>query len=104
MALFGRPSPREEDRARRWGEWVRRQDGFAIASLVLGVFSLLELGALIVPGLAGVVIGILALRRIARTGRAGRGLALAGVVLSVLSLVAAGFLYWSQGRSISPPL
>lgn len=54
-------------------------DGLAIASLVL---SLLGFGVL------GVVFGHVALRRIRTTGDAGGGLAIAGLVIGYLTLIA----------------
>ena len=75
-------------------------DGGAIAALVLGFVSL---GGLVFPpllfmGVAGVVLGWTARRRIARSGGAlrGRGIAIGGLVLgglgSLLSLVLPGFV------------
>jgi hypothetical protein len=58
--------------------------GWAIASFVLGVFGVT---------LLGIIFGIIALKRIRRLGQKGRGLAIAGLVLStgwlVLAIVAA---------------
>jgi hypothetical protein len=57
--------------------------GWAIASFVLGVFGVT---------LLGIIFGIIALKRIRRLGQKGRGLAIAGLVLStgwlVLAIVA----------------
>src|SRR6202035_2397851 len=52
MALFGRTSAREQQRALAWGLWVRRRNPFAIASVVVGLFSLIEFGANLVFGIA----------------------------------------------------
>lgn len=123
MALFGRPTEGDDARAAAYGEWVRRRNPLAIASFVLGLFSLIEFGALVVPGVAGAVLGIVALvqlRRVRReaaadgagsTGGAGDAtddvrqpptpspwthgdrLAWGGIVMSVLSLVVAAVLY-----------
>lgn len=60
-------------------------DGLAIASLVTGILSL----ALIAIGL-----GIAALQRIKRTGRSGRGLAIAGIILGALGTVGWAVLIW----------
>jgi hypothetical protein len=56
----------------------RGTDGFAIASLVTGI-----LGLAIVP----LVLGIVAISRINRSGQDGKGLAIAGIVLGVLGIV-----------------
>ncbi|MEU8195945.1 DUF4190 domain-containing protein [Microbispora amethystogenes] len=56
-----------------------RTNGMAVASLVLGVLGLLFCG---VPGIAGVICGHVALNQTRRTGEQGRGLAIAGLILS----------------------
>ena len=57
MALFGRETEREQQRAEAWARWFRRQHPFAVASLVLGIFSLIEFGALLIFGIAGIAAG-----------------------------------------------
>src|SRR3954467_8711070 len=99
--MFGRTSQRDEQRALAYGEWLRQRNPFAIASLVLGVFSLVELGALVVPGVASIALGIVSLVQLRRenpTRPRGHGLAYAGIVLSVASLVIAAFLYLPRLR------
>jgi hypothetical protein len=99
MPLFGRTSQRDEERAAAWGQWLRQRNPLAIASLVLGVFSLVELGALVVPGIASIIVGVIALRQLGRTSDAdarGHRLAWTGIMLSVLSLVIAAFLYFPK--------
>jgi hypothetical protein len=70
----------------------------AIASLVAGILGLCTAG---LGGIAGLVLGIVALRKIGRSGGAlrGRGLAIAGLIVSVctvllwvLAVVVVGFL------------
>jgi hypothetical protein len=61
---------------------VTRTNGLAIASLVLGVLWLFWLGSLV-----GLVLGLVALKQIKGRTQGGRGIAIAGVVLSVLGLV-----------------
>ncbi len=56
-------------------------DGFAITALVTGLLGL---------SLVAVGFGIAALRRIGRSGRSGKGLAIAGIVLGAVSTVAWG--------------
>ena len=101
MALFGRETERDQQRVLEYGQWVRRRNPLAIASLVLGVFSLIELGALVVPGIASIVLGIASLRQLRHPQSAyplGQGLAYGGIALSVVSLVIAAFLYFSHPR------
>ena len=66
MALFGRPSEKDEARAEAYKLWLRRRNPLAVASLVLGVFSLIEFGALLVFGVAGIVLGFVALAQLRR--------------------------------------
>ena len=93
MALLGRPSREDDQRAEAWGAWIRERNPLAIASVVLGIFSLIEFGALLIFGVAGTILGVMALRQIA-AGRTGEGspllggrLAWTGTVLSVVSLL-----------------
>ncbi|MCA5892865.1 DUF4190 domain-containing protein [Isoptericola sp. NEAU-Y5] len=53
-------------------------DGFSIAALVTGVLMMT-----VVP----IVLGIVGLNRIKRTGQSGKGLAIAGIVLGALSII-----------------
>lgn len=63
--------------------------GLAIASLVLGILSIPTFGCLIVGAVAGVVLGIVALLRANREPQlhGGKGLAIAGIATSALSLL-----------------
>ena len=63
-----------------------KTSGFAIASLVCGL-----LGFLILPALAGLILGIMAIRQVNRSNGAigGKGLAIGGVVVSSLAMVVA---------------
>jgi len=101
MPLFGRTTEEDEQRAAAWGHWLRRRHPLAIVSLVLGVFSLVELGALVVPGIAGIIVGLLALRQLRRVddpANRGHRLAWAGIGLSALSLIIAALLYLPRVR------
>ena len=71
MALFGRPSEKDDARAAAYRDWLRRRNPLAIASLVLGVFSLIEFGALVVFGIAGIVLGFVALAQLRRVNAEG---------------------------------
>lgn len=60
----------------------RPTDGMAIAALICGM----------VAGPVGLILGIIALGRIRRSGAQGRGMAVAGIVLGALSIVATAIL------------
>ena len=98
MALFGRPSAEDEQRAIAWRDWSRARNPLAIASFVLGLFSMIEFGALFIFGIAGIVLGVKALRQLDRRGiddaspPYGGRLAWAGITLSAVSLVIAVIL------------
>ena len=98
MALFGRETEQDKARADAWASWLRSQNPLAIVSLVLGVFSLIEFGALIIFGVAGIACGVIALRQLAKAScdeprRNGRGLAWWGIGTSAVSLLIAMWLY-----------
>ena len=106
MAIFGRPSERDEARELTWRLWLQRQNPLAITSVVLSVFSLTHLGTLWVDTLAGITLGVIALRQIA-SARAGRPvspdwrsrtegdrLAWAGIVVGAMTSALAFYLYF----------
>src|SRR5437764_6485289 len=101
MALFGRPTPQDEAKAIAYRQWVQQRNPWAIASLALGIFSFIEMGVLIVFGVCGIVFGVMALVQLKRDVLGarphGRNLALAGIGLSVVSLVVASLLYLRVG-------
>lgn len=105
MALFGRPSERDDARAAAYRDWFRRQHPFALVSLLLGVFSLSHLGTLVIDGAAAVVLGIITLRQIGRSRRAdsasepleGGWMAWGGIVAGGGSLALAAIVYgWGR--------
>lgn len=65
--------------------------GLAIASLVLGIISIPTLGLVCVGGMVGIILGVLALNKAKSnpTKYAGKGLAIAGIITSALSLLIA---------------
>src|SRR5262249_38150779 len=63
-----------------------KADGYAIASLLLGVFGITVIGAIL-----SIIFGIMALRRIRRTRQPGRGLAIAGLAFSAIWLLIGAF-------------
>jgi len=101
MALFGRTSERDQQRAIAYRDWLQQRNPLAIASLVLGVFSLVELGALVIPGIASIALGVTSLLQLRRENTSrprGHGLAYAGICLSLLSLIIAALLYLPRHR------
>jgi hypothetical protein len=68
MALFGKETEQDEQRAEAYARWLQQRNPFAIASAVLGVFSLVEMGVLLVFGIAGTVLGVIALRQLRGMG------------------------------------
>ncbi|SFW79322.1 DUF4190 domain-containing protein [Amycolatopsis australiensis] len=57
----------------------RGRNGFAVASLILGILGICGFSLVL-----GLIFGIVALVQIGKSGQAGRGMAIAGIVLSVL--------------------
>lgn len=68
-------------------QWAQPQktNGMAIAALVLGLAGIVTAGA---AGILGLIFGIIGLRQISRTGDAGKGMAIAGIVLGSLGILA----------------
>jgi signal peptidase I len=62
-----------------------RRNRSAVASLVVGVISLLTLGSLL-PGIIGVVLGLIALKKTGRSPGQGRALAMGGIAMSAASV------------------
>jgi hypothetical protein len=97
----GPPDPQEApDGPDRPGHRSRRgkTDGYAIASLLLGVFGITVIGAIL-----SINFGIMALRRVRRTGQPGRGLAIAGLVFSTIWLLIVTFFVLGAGKGPSQP-
>jgi hypothetical protein len=94
MAWLGRETAEEQQRAEAWREWFVRQHPFALASLVLSVFSLTHLGTLWVDEIAGIVLGVLAIRAV-RRGASTKVVTLAyvGIMVGILSLICAVVIY-----------
>ena len=80
--------------------------GLAIASLVLGLLSLPTLGLLGIGALAGLILGIIALVHANNrpTEYSGKGMAITGIVLSVLSVIIIPILLGVVGAIAVPGL
>ena len=72
-------------------QWAQPQktNGMAIASLILSLAGIVTVGA---AGILGLIFGIVALRQISRTGDAGKGMAIAGIVVGSLMVVFSVFV------------
>src|SRR5690349_18522448 len=93
MALFGRETARDQERVASYREWFQRQHPFALASAVLSIFSLTHFGTLFVDEVAGIVLGVLAIRSVARQGKGHARLAYLGIAIGTISLIVAIVLY-----------
>jgi hypothetical protein len=96
MALFGRETERERQRAQEWAQWMQQRHPLAVGSVVLGIFSLIEMGAIPIFSIGGLVIGVMALRQLRRPGSPhahGHRLAVAGIVISSVALLAGVAIY-----------
>jgi predicted RNA-binding Zn-ribbon protein involved in translation (DUF1610 family) len=78
------------------GESIAGSNTWAVASLVLGIVGIPTF-CLVVPALLAIVFGVLALRGSNQpaSAQAGRGMAIAGIVLGVISVVITG-LFWAR--------
>ncbi|MFW0108649.1 DUF4190 domain-containing protein [Rothia sp. P7181] len=79
-------------------------EGMSLAALILGILGFLS-GWLVIGGLLGLIaliLGIMALRKLKPYPMAGRGKAIAGIILGVLSILAAIVMafFWSVAINI----
>ena len=89
MALFGRESQREAQRARRVGEWVRARTPYALPAMLFGIVSVVDAFLLLglIFGPAAIVLGVLGRRDLGvRTHLLGRGLCNAAIILGMFGL------------------
>src|SRR5437868_4565624 len=93
MALFGRETAQEQQREQAWRAWFVRQHPFALAAIVLSMFSLTHFGTLFADEIAGIVLGVLAIRASRRGDRRAAKIAYVAIVVGVISLSVAIFLY-----------
>jgi Domain of unknown function (DUF4190) len=96
MPLFGRETEQKQQRAQEYARWVQERNPFAIVSLLLGIFSLIEFGALLIFGIVSIVLGIIALKQLNDENPQqprGHRLAWSGIILSAISLIFAAILY-----------
>jgi uncharacterized protein DUF4190 len=85
----------------------QRTDGLAIASLIIGIFSILCFVACagIVLGPTAAIMGFISRQRIATSGGAigGGGLAMVGLILGVIGFVlgVGAFFFWIYAGTLS---
>jgi hypothetical protein len=75
-----------------------KADGYAVASLLLGVLGITVIGAIL-----SIIFGIMALRRVRRTGQPGRGLAITGMVFSAIWLLVGAFFLLGTHKGPAQP-
>ena len=96
MPLFGRPTPEDDQRAAQWRIWVQQRNPFAIASLAVGIFSLIEAGVIPLFSIGAVVLGCIAIAQLNRgkdSRTLGHRLAVAGIVLGAVSIGISVYIY-----------
>lgn len=93
MALFGRESARDEQRAQAYREWFIRQHPLALASAALSIFSLTHFGTLWFDEILGILLGVIAIRQSRRLPDKSVKLAWLGIVIGVISLICAVVIY-----------
>ena len=96
MPLFGRPTAEDDQRAAAWRDWMQQRNPFAIASLAVGIFSLIEAGVIPIFSVGAVVLGCIAISQLNRASDSrplGRRLALAGISLGVISIAISVYIY-----------
>ncbi|MGS2640363.1 DUF4190 domain-containing protein [Streptosporangium sp. LJ11] len=80
-----------------YGKPPKGNNGMAIAALIMGIVGLFSCG---LPSIVGAVLGHISLGQINRTGEEGRGMAVAGLVLSyfgILCWLGVVLLFWLIG-------
>jgi hypothetical protein len=82
-------------------------NGLAIAGFVLGLIGLLTSwcwGFGILPAIPGLILSILAVRQVKKTGQAGNGLAITGIILSAIAIpVGIGFFAYELNFILNNP-
>lgn len=66
-----------------------KTNGKSIATLVLGIVSIIIPYVGFLPGIVGIILGILSLKELKASGEQGRGLSIAGLICSII-----GTLLW----------
>lgn len=85
---------------------VQTKKGMAVASLIIGVISILTLGLFLIGAILGLVFGLIALRRTQRHPKqyGGTGYAIAGITTSAVGIVGAGLLLAVISMYVARPI
>ena len=91
MALFGRESEADRQRAERVRHWAQARTPYALVGLACGLLAVIDSFTLVIviaAGVAAIVLGIVALKAIQRQPELlGRRLAVAAIVLGAFGVV-----------------
>lgn len=107
MAMFGRETERDRERAANYAAWFARQHPLALPSLLLSAFSLTHLGTLWVDTVVGIAFGVVAVVQIRRAkqspsrdpgAREGRAFAWGGIAVGLVSMSLAILIYFVLPR------
>jgi hypothetical protein len=104
MALFGRETEQDKQRAQDYARWLQAQNPWAIASLVLGIFSLIEFGVLGVFGIGSIAAGIVALRQLSRVRAEGMIVNVQDATSPLRSSTRSEPIDYSDGSAPSPSI
>lgn len=98
MALFGRETQADQERVRQVTAWLSARSPYALASVLLGVISVVDSFTLVIgatAGAAAIVTAIGGRRHLARHPQLlGRRLCVAGITLGILGLCCS-LLMWT---------
>lgn len=93
MAWLGRETEAQRKRVETWRRWFVRQHPLALASAVLSIFSLTHFGTLWVDEIAGILLGLLAIRNGRRESSHEVSLGYVGIAVGIISLICAVAIY-----------
>lgn len=85
---------------------VETRQGLAVASLIIGIISILTVGLLLVGAILGLVLGLVALRRAQRQPAqyGGLGYAIAGITTSAVGIMCGGLLLIAIPVYVAKPI
>lgn len=103
MAMFGRETEADRDRAERIRDWAQARSPFALASMLFGLVALLDAFTLVIGLGAGVLALAMGAMGLVDLGKRphllGGRLCKTGMMLGGLGLMASGAIWWFWYRS-----